>query len=716
MVNSPNIIYKIRYDFDLNEGEITIPDGCILEFRGGSLKNGSIKGINTIINVIGKYRIFYDIKFKGTFTNTIIYPEYFGAIGDDKTDCTDSINKAADLCRLLDGEIKFLNGIYKVTDTINLSAINVDGSGAIIKGYIENQKAIIDIDPRFGHTWASFDKRTRFIRNIRVNCNSQDNIGIKVYGDGQIFDNIHIREVGWLGFYSYKNGNATLNNFLIEGSNKSFDFSVGLALETPDWQVSNGVIQNVAIGVISSTNFFNNIHTWGYNTRHSMYIHLLVLNGNICYVSNWYFDTVSTSSPDNSEHPSWILKDDTDIKRKIYVGNAAILCLDKAKVYLNTCRTFQASGQSIDGVTPIFLYNDSGTTNKIVNTVILDNFIKYKSGNTNAKYIVNDNDYNVIVLEEASLDTLIKLYDFDQVYNHKSIIFNIETSCNGVPIIAKVASYYASDTGNIQINALIDNISDINDYINKYNVSFYKTEKSLYYRLTTKYSYYKTYIIKYSNDLKNITPIISTDNIDNAKKIQPYYNSYVYEKNLLNTGIFTLKDVGNKSIIRLCETSFIPIGSSEYYDIVFSLNTKYIRLGISIYNNDGQFSCTIFPYCTTVSITSIISGCIYNGYVYISISSPYTYVKNFYIQNYTKYTKTTPIIDNSINVEEGTPAIVYDYTYNNGLTDKKTNGLTNERPTGLNANNIGFEYFDTTLSKPIWWSGTQWIDSTGISV
>lgn len=52
MVNEPNTVYEIRYDFDLNEQEITIPEGCTLDFKGGSLKNGVIYSNKTkIINI-----------------------------------------------------------------------------------------------------------------------------------------------------------------------------------------------------------------------------------------------------------------------------------------------------------------------------------------------------------------------------------------------------------------------------------------------------------------------------------------------------------------------------------------------------------------------------------------------------------------------------------------------------------------------------------------
>ncbi len=42
MINEPNTIYEIRYDFCLDGETITVPEGCILDFQGGSFANGSI--------------------------------------------------------------------------------------------------------------------------------------------------------------------------------------------------------------------------------------------------------------------------------------------------------------------------------------------------------------------------------------------------------------------------------------------------------------------------------------------------------------------------------------------------------------------------------------------------------------------------------------------------------------------------------------------------
>lgn len=86
MIDKPNTIYEIKYDFDLNEKEITIPEGCSLKFTGGSFINGTIIGNNTIIKaslvkIFGLY-----ISIEGSWDVIEAYPEWFGAKGNGKDD------------------------------------------------------------------------------------------------------------------------------------------------------------------------------------------------------------------------------------------------------------------------------------------------------------------------------------------------------------------------------------------------------------------------------------------------------------------------------------------------------------------------------------------------------------------------------------------------------------------------------------------------------
>lgn len=76
-----NTIYHIQYDFNLNGSTITIPDGCILLFEGGSITNGVLVGDNTSI-VAGEYPIFrrYQqsvVSIRGTWDIPVITSKWF---------------------------------------------------------------------------------------------------------------------------------------------------------------------------------------------------------------------------------------------------------------------------------------------------------------------------------------------------------------------------------------------------------------------------------------------------------------------------------------------------------------------------------------------------------------------------------------------------------------------------------------------------------------
>ena len=104
----PNTIFEIRYDFDLNGEEITIPEGCTLDFQGGSLSNGILIGNNTSIQS-PPIKIFdVNIELRGSWSISEIHPEWFGG-GISSEDNSLSIQ----LCLNYFNKVNLLKGVYK---------------------------------------------------------------------------------------------------------------------------------------------------------------------------------------------------------------------------------------------------------------------------------------------------------------------------------------------------------------------------------------------------------------------------------------------------------------------------------------------------------------------------------------------------------------------------------------------------------------------------
>lgn len=64
MMNQPNTIYEIRYDFDLDGESIEIQEGTVLKFEGGILRNGKINAFKIYLEKCCKEN-FHDVEFIG---------------------------------------------------------------------------------------------------------------------------------------------------------------------------------------------------------------------------------------------------------------------------------------------------------------------------------------------------------------------------------------------------------------------------------------------------------------------------------------------------------------------------------------------------------------------------------------------------------------------------------------------------------------------------
>ena len=185
MISNANTRYVIQYDYDLNGQAITIPEGCVLDFQGGSLSNGKIYGKFKINNDSCR-QIFNNIQFN--FLQPFLYPEWFGAKGDGITDDTEAIQEAikySECCYFRD------RYSYKVNTTITvLRNHSIYGNGAKIftsSSFIGNsfgndvpEKTILYLETADGSS-SGFDKAMRgaTIKDLRI-FGSQQEVGLYI--------------------------------------------------------------------------------------------------------------------------------------------------------------------------------------------------------------------------------------------------------------------------------------------------------------------------------------------------------------------------------------------------------------------------------------------------------------------------------------------------------------------------------------------------------
>ena len=146
-----NTIYVIKNNLTLVE-DVTIPEGCVLEFDGGLIQGKHILSGNGTTIHAGVTMIFSpEIKVMGTWNLTEIYPEWFGAKGDGKYDDAKAINK----CLIFNNRgsanpirIVFTKNEYFVDEIIDFSGsshLSIEGTNKnIIKKTKGSRKNMFD--------------------------------------------------------------------------------------------------------------------------------------------------------------------------------------------------------------------------------------------------------------------------------------------------------------------------------------------------------------------------------------------------------------------------------------------------------------------------------------------------------------------------------------------------------------------------------------------
>jgi hypothetical protein len=133
MMRKPNTIYIIQYDYCLAGQTIEVPENCVLDFQGGSLRNGTIRFNNTIL--IANTEVFNNITLKGNLLNDTCTTAWFKL---DRTGSTDISSQIRGLFSVASNRVEFIEGTYLFSEVdVNFPAIIKGLGGVTIKPVVK---------------------------------------------------------------------------------------------------------------------------------------------------------------------------------------------------------------------------------------------------------------------------------------------------------------------------------------------------------------------------------------------------------------------------------------------------------------------------------------------------------------------------------------------------------------------------------------------------
>lgn len=744
-MKQPNTIYVVQYDFDLGGKELVVPENCVLEFDGGMLKNGGVTFNNNFIEA-GLYKIFDVITLSGNLKNADIFVEWFGA-SHIISDNAPLINKCIEEANKLDGRHNVvLSSLYTIKDTIWLrnktsikgktfstvfqTAAPVDSMAAsgFLVDFENREKYVIDsyitvngsqYNVPYNNMWTVLEEIPgyKWSGNRTTGCDITDiTIQIKqsAIDRGPVFGGIRL-----LGKYY-----STIRNVSIAGT------AVGISFNNA-WV---NTIDKVALKTCLCGFYFGHYCTT--NDLKSCVVNEQWYNGDYEWtgVINWK-DEDRLFPPYDIEGRK---PEDNEFSGRIKIKSAGIICesnrSDNNKIVVYDCAFEQIDAALLDGgggsdvgsnITFISCY-DEGVRKVLIWT--FDGNVKW----INPKYGGSKNIYPyVYATESGEIESdghtkgtcypyymadangktyakyIIKdgylLYDrYEKNESDRRLSIPIDFAKNKVfPRLEHIVVgfiYTLSNESDDWIPTISSGLTHPTSFKNA--LSFYDLNE-------------KTCVLDYG-----ATDFSADGTIINEKKIR-----LTKSRTGVTSAVFTVSsamkikdsDITIENGLDIRKSFNIAIDSSEKkqynLDYIFECYGKN-KLTINSYSEEKNFIC--LAGTDPIDLEINLSNCwtspkevLYNADFDTKYKVKVTTRSGTAILTNTVRPKNG-IAAGDIFVENGKP-IYYDGTK---WVDRKTSGRTDQRPT-LQSEDLGFEYYDITLKKVIYWSGNDWVDSEG---
>ena len=661
MMNQPNTIYEIRYDFDLNGETIEMQEGCTLKFKGGSFDKGKIKGNSTQI-IAKKESVFANVTITGTWENTESYPEWFNAKGDGVSDDRDAINNAVKVSKkvVFDGSKTYALLAYK--DDI----IADKHSGIIVKDdtILEGNQCtlkVINYNNLGYNAICCYDVSNVSIRNFNVigdrtketeSSKNEYGYGIGIHGSSNItISNCYTCNCMGDGIYIASKNNNTGDEFnskhiIIQNCKSEKNYRNALSLICcEDVKIYNSEFIN--------KDYYTTID--------------LEPNHNYESIKNVVFDSCIILN--ETKTPSFTLDDTVDssivevkIKNCTITGLVRILQKNGDSKFDLSYSNITDGSISIDGI---------GAVN--VNNVLLS---KRKDN-----YGISFDKYHTKGMKRVSY------------CNFNNVVIDCSNTLGIGSALAIGFISGTAETPNIYDKIRFSNIEIVNDNADKpiSLLNYAELGESVSFKSITINGIYKSSTIGNPMNLKSLGLMINSTVTNNIYERFGFYKGYVFnEKNVrtiklepgwISDGYHYVRNVNESNKYIKIVSSFVntfingfPASSKE---IVLN-PTKLIRIYV---DNSTSF-------CNIELPIEVINDINYNGQ-YVGQMWFDTAKKTLFIWDGTKWSDV----------------------FGESFLNKKK-GTTEERP-NLNSTNEGFTFYDATLKKMILWNGTTWVNMDG---
>lgn len=671
MMNQPNTIYEIRYDFDLNGETIQMKEGCTLKFEGGSLNNGILKCNNTIINN-ANFVVLNNCSFSGTILSEYVRPEWFGAIGngiaDDSNAIISSINSGCDVL-LTDNSIY---GFSTFENVFNLNGHKLYSKKKATFRYLNNW---IDYNnPNTAYKWIfRFIGNSFEINNIRFDLGKEEWVS-RVEVSNEVYMNA--RKHSLANVTIRKSSNFKVCNCDFIGGIHSLDilsecsyFNVDSCTFSKNTADSlyvtdgshNGIIQNCHLSDNGDDGYCVNVQDAQYIVGHN--ITVINCTGSNCQGSL----CIASGGRDVS-----FINVNGDCLRAAPIRVEFV----NSDVYGANLGRVTFSGCSIKCKENGFFSSTTTNASIIPVNVVIENCYFY-SDTPLTQMFYKGNNYIIsnCLLENISLHIY---YSNDITFSNNTIIAPNNITCenskeikflsnkfyNSGKIVDKIREQRQVDDLLVRRNVNIKN-STVRFIGNQYAFNGELSENQKYFHITLDDYCSNIDFCQIDTDIfqtrNNSLLHISKEGIIDFSKCEVY--------NLLN--------INNGQLISDKLTHVISIKVDKELLNLFPWNKKYLRVA-SANERPKEFD--------------IPSN--YSNAIYCDNSNQCYYIYNSIKKIWNKLDTSKPL-----------------YTEGN----ERCAGWKNSRPTKLTnkENDKGYQYFDFNLLKPIWWNGKSWIDSLG---